>query len=183
MNTVIIIFNVFAILIVVFMTLALCARNDFTVQRTIIINKPRQDVFEFIRFLENHRAFSKWTTKESNKVKPGTGADGHPGFVLGWDNFKERAGTGELEIKNITAGSGINIEHRYKKPFKGLANSYMTVGDSSCNQTELKWVYAGVSAYPINLITSILNMDIIVGRDLEICLTKLKSRLENSQNS
>ena len=183
MNILLITLTVFAILIVLFMVLALFARNDFTVQRTIIINKPRQDVFEFIRFLENHRAFSKWTTKESIKVKPGTGTDGYPGFVLAWDNFKEKAGVAELEIKKITTGSGINIEHRYIRPLKGLAISYMTVDDSPGNQTELKWVYSGVSAYPINLLTSILNMDNIVGRDLENCLTKLKTQLENSQNS
>ena len=118
MNILLITLTVLAILIVLFMVLALFARNDFTVQRTIIINKPRQDVFEFIRFLENHRAFSKWTTKEPNKVKPGTGTDGHPGFVLAWDNFTEKAGIGELKIKKITTGSGINIEYRYIKPLK-----------------------------------------------------------------
>ncbi|HET6765806.1 MAG TPA: SRPBCC family protein [Chitinophagaceae bacterium] len=183
MNILIITLAVPAILIVLSMVLALFLRKDFTVERTITINKPKQDVFEFIRFLENHRAFSKWTTKESNKVKPGTGTDGQPGFVLAWDNFKEKAGTGELEIRKITNGSGIDIEHRYIKPLKGLANTYITVSDSSSNQTELRWVYSGVSTYPVNLLTSILNMDNIVGRDLETCLTKLKTKLENSQNS
>lgn len=179
----IIVISVIAILILValVMVVALFAKKEFTVQRTITINKPMKDVFEYIRFLENHKTFSKWTTQEPSKSKPGTGTDGQEGYILSWNNYKEKAGVGELEIKKIINGSRIDLEHHYIKPLKGLANAYMAVNNSSGDSTELKWVYSGISNYPINLLTSIMNMDKIVGRDLENGLSKLKYVLEESK--
>ena len=101
MKILLITLTVFAIVIVLFMVLALFARNDFTVQRTIIINKARQDVFEFIRFLENHRAFSKWTTKESIKLKPGTGTDGYPDLFWHGIILRKKPGSENWRSKKL----------------------------------------------------------------------------------
>ncbi|MFZ6008730.1 MAG: SRPBCC family protein [Bacteroidota bacterium] len=173
-----IILSVVGLLVIVFLVAALFARRDFVVERELLIDSSKPDVFSFLKYLKNHTAFSKWTTKDEAKKVETKGVDGLVGFVQPWHNFKERAGVGELEIKRIIEGSEILLEHRYFKPVKGLANTLIITESRPGDQTRVKWIYQGFSNYPINLLTASMNMDKIVGKDLEVCLMKLKSTLE-----
>jgi hypothetical protein len=179
MNILFIILLVILTLVAIFLLIALFPKKDFRIEREIIVNKHSQDVFNYIKYLGNHHHFSKWTTKDPTKSREARGIDGTPGFVLTWDNYKERAGIGELEIKKIIEGERIDLEHRYLKPIKGMGNSFLSIEKVKGNQTRIKWVYNGISNYPINLITALLDMEKLVGGDLEIGLGKLKSKIEN----
>jgi hypothetical protein len=178
MSMLINIFIVLAILVVCVLVIALFAKKEFTVQREIIINDSNRKVFDFIRFLRNHRMFSKWATKEKGKRNETIGLDGTVGFVATWDNYKERAGLGEMEIRRLVHAERIDLEHRYLKPIKGKGNSLISTTFITEAQTKVKWVYTGVSRYPINILTSILNMDRIIGKDLEDALHNMKRVIE-----
>jgi len=169
---------VLALLIALILVMALFAKKEFTVQREVVINDSTRNVFDFIRFLRNHRMFSKWSTREAGKKSDTTGVDGTVGFVAVWDNYKERAGLGELEIRKIVDDEIIDLEHRYFKPVKGKARTQITTTSFTETQTKVKWVYTGISDYPINILTSMLNMDKIIGKDLEGALNNLKHVIE-----
>ena len=96
----------------------------------------------------------------------------------GW--HKEKAGIGELEIKRMVEGLEIVIEHRYFKPVRGMGNTLIATETAPQDQTKVRWEYHGVSKYPINLLTAVMDMDRLVGTDLEKCLIKLKSVLEGT---
>jgi hypothetical protein len=180
MNILGIVLIVIVVVILIFLVSALFAKKDFTVERELTINKPRKIVFDYVRYLKNHRTFSKWTTKDPSKITEVRGTDGTKGFVQSWDNYAERAGVGELEIKRVIEDENIVLEHRYFKPVKGQAIASLTTELISGEITKVKWVYTGISSYPLNLLTAVMNMDKLVGKDLEEALYKLKLQLESS---
>lgn len=180
MNTIL---SLIVVLLVLILIAAVFPKKKFIVRRELIINSSTWEVFNYIKFLKNHRAFSKWTTKDATKETEIRGVDGTIGFVQPWNNYKEKAGVGELEIKRIVEGEEIELEHRYFRPVRGLANTLIITEAAPPNQTKVIWEYRGFAKYPINLLTAMMNMDRIVGKDLEKCLINLRSALEAANSN
>jgi hypothetical protein len=87
--------------------------KDYSIQREITINKTKNEVFDFLRFLKNQDKFSKWANMDPNMEKSYTGVDGTVGFISSWKSKKEDVGSGEQEIKQIIAGERLEYEIRF----------------------------------------------------------------------
>ena len=118
-----IILLVIVVIIAIPLIIALFVSNDYKITRSIIINKPQQEVFDYIKLIKNQEQYSKWVMTDPNMKKTFTGPDGTVGFIYAWDSKNKQAGKGEQEIKKINDGEGIDIEVRFEKPFKGIANT------------------------------------------------------------
>jgi hypothetical protein len=113
---------------------------------------------------------------DPNMKKDYQGTDGTVGFVYAWDSQKDDVGKGEEKIKLLDEGKKINLEVRFIRPFEGLATTEMTTEAISPTQTKVSWGMSGRSAYPMNLMNTI--MDGMLGADLEQSLQTLKGILE-----
>ena len=163
------------ILIAFLLVVAMFVKNEYTVQRQIVINKPKQDVFDYIKYMKNQDNYNKWVMVDPNMKKDWKGADGTVGFVYAWDG-NDKAGKGEQEIKNITEGEKLDIEIRFIKPFESVAQTIMTTETVSNDQTRVNWQMNGTSKYPMNLMNLII--DNVLGKDLLASLEMLKNNLE-----
>ena len=166
---------VIAILIAIPLIIALFVRKEYAVEREVIINKPKREVFDYVKYLENQDNYSKWVRMDPNVKKDFRGTDGTVGFVYAWDGNKD-AGKGEQEIKNITDGERVDVEVRFEKPMDGIANAPIITEGLSENQTKVKWGMQGKMSYPMNFMN--LFMDGMLGKDLETSLRTLKGILE-----
>jgi hypothetical protein len=63
------------------------------------INKPKQEVFNYLRLLKNQDNFSHWASMDPAMQKNWRGVDGTVGFVSSWKSDKKEVGSGEQEIK------------------------------------------------------------------------------------
>lgn len=167
---------VIVILIAIPLVVALFVKNDFIVEREITINKPKQEVFNYIKFVKNQENFNMWMQKDPNARKNYRGTDGAPGFIYAWDSDNKNVGKGEQEIKKITDGERVDLEIRFEKPMKGQDNIWMTTEPAGDNQTKVKWAFAGRESYPMNIMT--LCMDQLLGKNLQTSLDNLKKVLE-----
>lgn len=167
-------------LLVAFLVAARFTKKEFTVAREIKVTQKSEEVFGYIKFLKNHYHFSKWVTKDPGKLQPSVGLDGTKGFMQPWNNYKEKAGIGELHIREIYEGAGIELLHRYFKPVKGLAVSKINVRQNTESGSTVRWEYTGITSYPLNLLTAMLNMEKIIGPELDQCLKKLSHALHDS---
>jgi hypothetical protein len=165
------------VLILLVLTAAIFANKTFVVQREILIPGNSNDIYEYLRFLRNHKSFSKWTNKDPGKAEFIKGYDGTVGFKQSWHNYEDKAGVGELEIKELKSNQSIKLFHHYQKPIKGFSESDILLESNSGTKTLIKWTYTGHTRYPMNLLISLMNMDKIVGKDLEHCLTRLHQTL------
>ena len=177
MNTLLVILVVIAILIALLLIVALFSKKEYTLGREITINKPKQVVFDYVKLLKNQDHYSKWVMMDPNMKKDFKGTDGTVGFIYAWDGNKQ-AGKGEQEIKQLREGERIDMEIRFERPFKGVAETYMTTENAGGNQTKVKWVFGSKLKYPMNLMLVFMNMDKLLGKDMETSLTTLKGILE-----
>jgi len=165
-------------LVVILLVIALFIPKGMKAEREIVINKPKQEVFNYIKFLKNQNNYSKWASLDPTMKKEFRGTDGTPGFVSAWESEKDNVGKGEQEIKKIIEGERMDTELRFIKPFESTAQGYMTTESVSDNQTKVKWGFTGNMAYPLNLMKLFMNPEKSVGDDFSTGLNNLKAILE-----
>ncbi|MGO4906337.1 SRPBCC family protein [Flavobacterium sp. W20_MBD1_R3] len=165
-------------IIVLVLLIALFLPKEYAVEREITINQPKDSVFNYIKYLKNQDSFSVWFSKDPAMKKTFTGTDGTIGAIAGWDSKDKNVGIGEQEIKKIVKGERIDFELRFKVPIESTDNAYMITEAISPNKTKVKWGFNGKMPYPMNLMLPILNMEEMLGKDLQDGLNNLKAVLE-----
>ncbi len=158
--------------------LALFLKKDYKISREITISKPNQEVFDYLKLLKNQNNFSVWATADPNMKKEFKGTDGTIGFVSAWDSNVKNVGKGEQEIIGIIEGQRIDYEIRFFKPMESKDHAYMLLEPINENSTKIKWGFNGKMVYPTNLMLLFLNMDAMLGKDLEQGLQNLKTIVE-----
>lgn len=157
---------------------AVFTKKEYAVEREIAINKPKTEVFEYVKLLKNQDNYSVWAMRDPDMRKDFTGTDGTVGAVSKWDSDKDDVGKGEQEIKKITDGERIDYELRFIKPFEATDNAYMAFASIDSTQTSVKWGFNGTMHYPMNIMLVCMDMDKMLGADLETGLKNLKGILE-----
>jgi uncharacterized protein YndB with AHSA1/START domain len=176
MGILITILIVIAGIIALLLLIALFTKKDFTLEKQVVINRPKRDVFNYLKLIKNQEQYSVWVMKDPNIKIVYTGTDGTVGFTSSWESNDKNVGIGEQEIKKIDDGESIEVEIRFKKPFEGTnqaRTSVITLGDT---QTKVTQVFYGSSKFPMNLMN--LMMDKLVGKDMQKNLENMKANLE-----
>ena len=169
---------VIAGIIALALIIGLFVKKEYAVEREVTITKPKQVVFDYLKQIKNQDSYSVWAMKDPNMKKEYKGTDGTVGFVSSWDSENEHVGKGEQEIKNIKDGERIDMELRFMKPFKATDNAFLTTESAGENQTKVKWGFNGKMPYPMNLMLLCMDMDKMLGKDLQSGLDNLKTILE-----
>lgn len=169
---------VILILIAIPLITALFVKKDYAVEKEVVINKPKQVVFDYVKMLKNQDNYSVWAMKDPNMKKGYKGTDGTPGFIASWESQNKEVGTGEQEILKITEGERIDFKLRFKVPFEAQDDAYMITEAVGENQTKVKWGFKGAFPYPMNLMNLFMDMDKAVGKDLSEGLNNLKTVVE-----
>jgi uncharacterized membrane protein len=178
MKIVLIVLFVIIGIIVLALVTALFVKKEYAVEKEVVINKPKAEVFSYILQLKNQDNFSVWTKIDPAMKKEYRGTDGTVGFVSAWDSENKNAGKGEQEITKISDGNRIDYELRFIKPFKSTSEAYMVTEKSSDSQTRVKWGFTGKMNYPMNLMLLFMDMNKMIGKDFENGLNNLKTLLE-----
>ena len=178
MNILIIIVLVLVGIVALFFIIGLFAKKGYVIERAVIINKPTQEVFNYVKLLKNQDYYSKWVMKDPGMKKDFRGTDGTEGFVYGWNSADKNAGEGEMEIKKVIEGSRIDSEIRFVRPMKGISKAVMITEDAGA-QTNVKWSFTSEMKYPFNAMMVIIPLEKMLGKDMEESLALLKTELEN----
>lgn len=158
--------------------IALFVAKDYTIQRTILINRSNQDVYDYIKLVKNHDAYNKWVMIDPDMKKSFTGTDGTVGFIYAWDSENKSAGKGEQEITALEEGRSVHIEIRFEKPFAGTGYAQQLLESTTTSQTKVTWSMRGKSVYPMNITNLFIQK--LLGSDLEASLVNLKTNLEKN---
>lgn len=170
------ILSVLGILLLIPLVIALFLSKDYAVEREITINKPKQEVFDYIKSLKNQRYWSTWNLMDPKMKVSDTGTDASVGFVTAWES--EMVGNGEQEIKKITEGERMDTELRFKGMFASVSPAYLITEPVSETQTKVKWGMQGTMSYPLNFMQLFMSMDKMIGAEYEKSLLNLKTILE-----
>ena len=175
MNTLIAILLVVAGLIALLLILALFMKRDHFVRREIIIDAPKQKVFDYLKLLRNQDKFNKWAKTDPNRKWEYKGTDGTVGFIIAWNGNKD-AGEGEKEIMKIIEGKRIETQIRFIRPMATTADVIMETESISDHQTKVYLSNAGTLKYPLNIFIPMAEKKF--PKDMDSSLSTLKDILE-----
>ena len=164
-------------LLAIVAVLAIIGPKSYHVNRSMVINKPLPETFNFLKSLRNQDFWSPWEKKDPNMKKEFTGVDGTPGFTSHWEGNKD-VGVGEQEIKRIVENERIESELRFIKPWKSVSDCYIKTEKVDANSTRVTWGFSGNNKFPMTIMALFMSMDKMVGKDFEEGLKNLKSHLE-----
>ena len=155
--------------------LSLMAPNKVHVKRSIIIEKDKDFVHNYLIHYANFNEWSPWSEKDPNldfKVEN----DGQIGAQYSWKG-NEDVGEGSMKIIKIS-DDVINVDLSFVTPF-GVSkskSSYLLKGVE--NGTELTWTFESRSNAPFDIINLIIDFEEGIGNDYVIGLAQLKNVLE-----
>ncbi|TDI73332.1 MAG: polyketide cyclase [Bacteroidetes bacterium] len=170
---------ILGIIIGVLVLLASFAPKKYDVNRSIVINRPRPEVFQYLKYIKNQDEWSPWKNRDPEMKQTFSGEDGTVGFISKWDSDHKQVGAGEQEIIGITPDEQIRTELRFLKPWKSVSTAYIETRESADGATKVTWGFSGTNKVPMNIMMLFYNMDKAVGKDFEEGLEELKIVLEN----
>lgn len=172
------ILKIIVVILVLPFVIAIFMKKTYHVEREIVINKPLDSVYQFVKYLKNQEEFSKWSQMDPKMKKTFKGTDGTPGFISAWESEMEEVGTGEQEIVHIVPNERIDYELRFLKPFESTSQAFMSTQAVDSLHTKVTWGFDGKMNYPMNLTMLVMDFEGILGKDFEVGLSNLKSILE-----
>lgn len=165
-------------LILIVVLMILFAPRTYDIQRSIRINRPLNEVFNYLKYVKNQDDWSPWKKRDPDMQQSFTGTDGTVGFVSKWEGNKQ-VGSGEQEILRIDENREVITELRFFKPWKSVSEGYLTVAEEG-DATKVVWGFRGKNKPPMNAMMLFFNMDKAVGKDFDEGLSELKRILESS---
>jgi Polyketide cyclase / dehydrase and lipid transport len=165
-------------LVVIALITALFVSKDMKAERDVVINKPKAEVFNYIKYLKNQDNFSKWNMMDPAMKKEYAGTDGTIGFSYAWDSENKNLGKGSQTITAIKEGDRVDCDLNFIKPWKSTAKTSMATTAVNDSTTKVTWSFASKMAYPMNLMRLFMDMDKMIGDDFSTGLGNLKKVME-----
>ncbi len=131
---------------------AIFVPKSYTVSVSKTINVPKQQVYDYVRILDNQKDYSVWVMEDPNLVPVITGTDGTIGATQSWNSEVDGVGEGEQEIVALTPDR-MDVELRFKRPFEGTAKAANIFEELNSNQTKLTTEFYSNDKYPVNLMS------------------------------
>ena len=168
----------FIILIALICIVALFIPKDYKLERSIVIQAPKDSVFEYVNHLKNQNEYSVWNKMDPNMKSQFTGIDGTVGFVSAWESEVKNVGTGSQTITKIIEGESMFTKLKFEKPFKAENNTEISTTAIDAYSTKVTWSFNGSYPYPMNIMKLVFNMEKLIGKDFEEGLKNMKVILE-----
>ena len=171
---------ILAVVILILIIMIIIAPNDYSVDRSIIIDRSYKEVFQYLKLIKNQDYWSPWKKKDPNMTQEFIGEDGKIGFISRWKGNKE-VGEGEQEILTIIENELIETQLRFFKPWKSQSIGTLFVANVEDDKTLVTWGFSGRNPIPFNIFMLFFNFEKAVGKDFEEGLSALKKILEQKK--
>lgn len=156
------------------------APRSYHICRSIVVDRSSDEIFPFLKCLENQELWSPWADKDPHMVKEFHGTDGEVGAVSIWKGNKE-VGEGEQKITRIIDGELMETRLKFFKPFRSESDAYIKVDRVDEGMSEVTWGFSGEHKFPMRIFMLFMNMEKHLGQDFEYGLRKLKLHLEKQK--
>ena len=151
--------------------------KDLYVEKSVIIEKSVEKVYDFLKLMENQNEFSVWVMKDPNKKTSLQGTDGTVGAIYSWDSKDKNVGAGSQQIINMVNDQLIEYDLKFERPMKNIAKAKFSLRPITPGQTEVKWDFKGPTKFPMSLFKGIFQN--MLGKDMAKSLNNLKEKMES----
>jgi len=163
------------ILIAIIVVLGIVAPKNYHVERSIVIEAPKELVFNYVKYWRNWQTWSYWAEMDSTMQVTVEGVDGAVNAKYKW--VGDKAGTGEMITTGIKENEEVVYHLHFIKPWESESDGYVRLADVN-GKTETTWAFYGKNSFPWNIMSLFMSMDKMVGKDFEQGLHLLKEICE-----
>ena len=153
-------------------------KNEYFVVREISINRPQQEVYDYIKFLRNQNHYSYYNRKDPDTVKAYSGTDAEVGFTYSWSSKINSIGTGTQTITKLVEGEELVCAIQFTKPLPLKSIASIALTEINQNETKVTWTFSSVYHFPLNIVIYFANLEKLIGTDIASSLVTLKENLE-----
>ena len=166
------------IIIAIMVILGLVAPKKYHVERTTVINAPKDLVFMNVKYWNKWIAWDPWCKMDPTMKITIEGTDGEVGSKYIWVGDPKLTGKGEMINTGVMENDKMNFHIHFIEPWDSEADGYMKVADVDSG-TQVSMAFFGKSPFPWNIMLLFMSMDKNIGPDFEDGLARLKLTCEN----
>ena len=152
------------------------SKKDYDVSRTIMINRPKAEVYGYIRQLQKQTLWMPWFLNDPNTVVKFKGEDGKEGAAAYWKGSNRVEAIQKLT--KVKDGKVLESQLLFLRPYKSMSLNYMAVKEVEADRTKMVWGLKGIHRFPASVLMLFYGMDRALGKDFETGLYNLKTILE-----
>lgn len=168
---------IIACILAVILIISAFSNKQLNIERSVVINKPTEEVFSTIRLLRNHDKFNMWMMMDPDMKKEFRGTDGEVGFVYAWDSINQRnVGAGEQKIISIETNRSISYELKFIWPMQDIAAVAMQTNTLADGKTQVVWGFNSTMKFPMNILKPLMKK--MLSKSLDQSLNNLKTLIE-----
>lgn len=139
-------------LIALLLIVALFVPKTYTISVSETINKPKQEVFDYVKLIKNQENYSVWVLEDPKIKVQYSGTDGTVGAMSSWTS--DVMGVGEQKITKISPNR-IDVDLHFKEPMEGNHKAATILEAISPTQTKVTSEFYGNEPYPLNALSFI----------------------------
>lgn len=158
-------------LVVLLLIVALFVPKTFHAEGTIVIDKPNQEVFDYVKHIRNQENFGVWFQMDPDLKATEEGTDGTVGYKYSWTS--DKVGNGAQVITYIDEGKQVTADLFLMESTEPAQSVFITEPLND-RQTKVLWKVDGKTPYPFNLMSLCYDMN----KDFEQGVQNLKNVLE-----
>lgn len=150
--------------------------DDYRLTRTTVIAAPAEAVFAKVNDLKRWEEWSPWAKLDPNAKITFEGPNAGVGASFRWDG-NDKVGAGTMTIIESKPNDRVATRTDFIKPFEGTSRTDFVFSQAG-NQTNVIWSMSGTHNFFSKAICLVMNMEKMLGPDVERGLVQLKQVAE-----
>jgi uncharacterized protein YndB with AHSA1/START domain len=163
-------------LIALFLIVALVLPSEYTVERSVVIERSPEFVFNQVANYNNFEKWNPWLEREPEAKSSISGKPMSAGHKWEWEG--EKIGRGFLEIQQLEPGQRIESKLVFTEP-NTMESKDIWLFETTGKGTEVTWRMTGELGYPGGRYLGLF-IDGMLGPDFEEGLKNLKEFAEST---
>lgn len=167
------------VLVALFAIVVALQPSEFRVARTAMISAPAPEVFAQVNDFRNWEGWSPWAKLDPAAKATFEGPAAGQGAVFAWSG-NDKIGEGRMLLTESRPPQLVRIKVDFVKPFAGTSTSEFAFRPEG-DRTAVTWSTYGPQSFASKAICLFMNMDKMLGGDMEKGLAQMKSVAEASK--
>lgn len=165
---------VVAVLLVLLIGVVATRPAGYTIERSKTLAAPPETVYPKLVDFHRWREWSPWENRDPAMTRSFSGAESGPGAVYSWKGNSD-VGEGRMTITDAKPSQQVVIRLEFLEPFASTSTTGFALTPSPQGGTNVRWTMSGENNFMMKGMGLFMNMDKMIGDDLNMGLAKLDS--------
>ena len=165
---------VVAMVIVLLIVVVATRPADFRIERSKTLAAPPAAVYAKLVDFHRWREWSPWETLDPAMTRTFSGPESGPGAIYSWKGNSD-VGEGRMTITDAKPSEQVVIRLEFLEPFASTSTTGFALTPTAQGGTNVSWTMTGENNFMMKGMGLFMNMDRMVGDDLNKGLARLDS--------